>query len=343
MTRAAWRVLGLLLAAGCATTGPTISRPEFEAAQAVVRAKALRFRYAQAIRIQTVGMRLLEALPATARAGSTPYVGIIVAASGNDVGHAFGVPMEVVTGQVGSRHGVVITGVVAGGPADRAGLRTGDVLVRIGSQLIWSPADAVAALRRQTPSTTIPVAVDREGARLTVLLTIGTKPYPVAFQLVAEGRGAEVWNAWAAPGSVTVTSRLLAFLQSDDELAVVLGHELAHLTSGHLAKGLGTSVVGSVLGSAIWRVTGIEVLADMANGAVQSGFSRDFEREADYVGLHYVARAGYDMTAAPALWERVATQLPRSAAIPWLTTHPSDPERMLRLQKAVEEIRASGP
>ena len=312
-----------------------VSPVEYEAAYGALQAKALRFRFAQAVRVQAVGMRLLQALPAEVRTAPVPYTGLMLIPLDRRMAQLFEIPRGVGRWEY---RGTVVAGVVPGGPADQAGIQSGDLLVQIGGVPVRTVEETVQVFRRLTIGSTTQLLIERRGAPQWIQLTVGEKPYPVSFQVLSDGEGSEVWNAWASPGQVTVTARLLEFMRSDDELAVVMGHELAHLTQHHVAKGLGTSLLGSVLASAISTVTGVDVLGDVSGGVVQSAFSRDFEREADYLGLQYAHRAGFDIAVAPGLWERVATQLPRRVSIPWLSTHPSDPERLVRLQKAVEEI-----
>ncbi len=336
--------VAVLLAAGCATMTGSMGTPaEYQQLSAELQAKALQFRFHQMIRVQTVGMRLVTSLPESIHTALTPHVGIILSPLDGVVAQAFGLPAGTATYGRRGRQAAVISGVIPGSPADRAGLQAGDLLMRINGRYVSTVDEAVAALRRLTPHATATFLVERAGETRDVPVAVGAKPYPVSFQVVTDGEEAELWNAWASPGQITVTNRLLEFMHSDDELAIVMGHELAHLTQGHLAKGLGTSVLGNVLATAIAQVTHVPALGDLAGGAAQSAFSRDFEREADYVGLKHAFRAGYDITVGPRLWERVATELPQRVTIPWLSTHPAEPERMLRLRKEVEEITvASG-
>jgi len=329
--------------AGCATTmGPPVSPSEYQMARSVLEGKAQRFRYAQLARVTSVGIRLLQALPldVQAQATPTPYTGLLVAPLEWELGRAYGIPGEFIGGQGHERRVVLIAAVVPGGPAARAGVKPGDLLRSVNDFPVRTPSEAIESLRRLAPGSTVSLGLEREGAPVQVSLVVDRRPYPVRFKLVADGPQADSWNAWAAQGEINVTSRLLAFMHSDDELAVVMGHELAHLVRGHLAKGLGTSLLGAVVAEAVGQATGVGDLGNLAGGVVDSGFSRDFEREADYVGLQFMYRAGYDIRVAPLLWERVATEMPRGVAIPWLASHPSDPERMVRLQREVDELMA---
>lgn len=327
--------LAVIWSAGCAMTFPTITPAEYQQVSADLQVKALQFRLRQMVRVQTVGTRLMAALPPSGRDSHSPSVGVILSPLDWAVARAFNLTVAP------RRHAVAVTGVIPGAPAAEAGIQPGDILVRVNTRYVESVDGAVAALRQLAPGQMANFWVERGGQSLTVPVRVGAKPYPVTFQVVTDGEEADLWNAWATPGQITVTNRLLEFMHSDDELAIVMGHELAHLTQGHLAKGLGTSVLGSVLATAIGEVTNVPVLGDLAGGAASSAFSRNFEREADYIGFQYAHRAGYDIAVGPRLWERVATELPRRVAIPWLSTHPPEPERLVRLQKAVEEITAA--
>lgn len=344
MPSAIRRLAGLAAAAvllsGCATTWPVVTSVEYQQASAHLQAKALQFRFRQMLRVQTVGMRLAMALPASVQAPPSPHVGIILSPLDPVVTRVFGLPAGAAPSGRWGRRAVVVTGVVPGSPGDRAGIQAGDLLIRVNGRFVETVDGAVAELRRLTPNAAATFVIVRAGVSQELPVAVGAKPYPVGFQVVTDGEEAELWNAWASPGQITVTNRLLEFMHSDDELAVVMGHELAHLTQGHIAKGLGTSLLGSVLAAAVEQATNVSVLGDVAGGVVQSAFSRDFERQADYIGLQYAFRAGYDITVGPRLWERVATELPQRVTIPWLSTHPSEPERMIRLQKTVEEITA---
>ncbi len=123
------------------------------------------------------------------------------------------------------------------------------------------------------------------------------------------GRGL---NAHARAGRITV-SRALVDLASDDQLALVIGHELAHLLLGHAGGG--------------------ESAISLGGGSV-----RDEERQADHVGLYLVARAGFRPREAVDLWRRVAMTDPRLTAAG--TVHPGLAERYRALRRTCMEIEA---
>ena len=126
------------------------------------------------------------------------------------------------------------------------------------------------------------------------------------------------WNAMAmANFSIYAFSGLMKDLD-DDELAVVLGHEIAHATYEHSRRQAKKSVFGNVAGQAAMigsSFIGNDLGRAAAQGAASVGvttysnfYSRDYEDQADRVGLRYVYEAGYDVHKAPALWRKFAAK-----------------------------------
>lgn len=124
------------------------------------------------------------------------------------------------------------------------------------------------------------------------------------------------WNAMAAPnGSIYVFSGLLRDLD-DDELAIILGHELAHATHEHGRKGfkkqlpvlLGAAVVAAAaegIDNGVARGA-VQVGAFLFASAVSSGYGRQHEDQADRTGLRYAFEGGYDVSRGPHMWNRFA-------------------------------------
>jgi predicted Zn-dependent protease len=123
-------------------------------------------------------------------------------------------------------------------------------------------------------------------------------------------------NAMAmANYSIYVFSGLVADMD-DDELAIVLGHELTHASYEHSRRQASKSQISGIAGQA--ALLGSEYVKNpLAKGAAQqatklgvttfgNAFSREYEDQADRVGLRYVYEAGYDYTKGPALWRRFA-------------------------------------
>ena len=109
-------------------------------------------------------------------------------------------------------------------------------------------------------------------------------------------------NAFALPGGyIYITRGILAFINSEAELAGVLGHEIGHVTARHAVRQHTTAAATGFVGLIVGAVTGIQATQDLFNnivgGAIASGYGREHELESDRLGAEYMARAGYDPEA----------------------------------------------
>lgn len=145
-------------------------------------------------------------------------------------------------------------------------------------------------------------------------------------------------NAFCMPGGRIgfFTGILTSLKLTDDEVAAIMGHEIAHALREHsrekMAKQMGTGLVARGVGAIAAGIFGIDpgITGTVANyGAQLIGlkFSRNDEREADLVGLDIAARAGYDPRAGIALWRKMAA-LDKRAPIELLSTHPGGESRI---------------
>jgi predicted Zn-dependent protease len=111
-------------------------------------------------------------------------------------------------------------------------------------------------------------------------------------------------NAFALPGGyVYITRGILAYLNSEAELAAVLGHELGHVTARHSVQQLAAATAANVGASILQilvpqvRSSGADALVNLLGGTLLSGYGREHELEADRLGAEYLARTGYDPQA----------------------------------------------
>ncbi len=149
-------------------------------------------------------------------------------------------------------------------------------------------------------------------------------------------------NAWMLPGGKSaVNTGLLRLAISDDELAVVMGHEAAHAIARHgaerISRGMAAQVVfGVVAASGEVDPRLVEATATAYGALGETAFSRREENEADRIGLLIAADAGYDPRAAITFWKKMAnTGANKPPEL--LSTHPSDQARIKSLESLMPE------
>lgn len=148
-------------------------------------------------------------------------------------------------------------------------------------------------------------------------------------------------NAFALPGGkVGVYTALIKLAESDDEIAVVMGHEVAHVSSRHGSERQSQAVLVGLGGAAL--AIGTEKDKNQQYYMLAYGlgstlgtlaYSRDHEREADAVGLRFAARAGYDPRAAASFWRKMAAKETGGRPPKLLSTHPPSEERIETLER----------
>lgn len=147
-------------------------------------------------------------------------------------------------------------------------------------------------------------------------------------------------NAGATFGKIVVTTGMIRFARSEDELAVVLGHEIAHVVKSHITKGIISNIpliIGSILAESAAPGTGR--LVQLGGSIFTQKFSRDMEREADYFGILYAHRAGFDVGEGIGIWERFAIELPESQKTTIFSSHPSSTERLARARNIADTLQ----
>jgi len=154
--------------------------------------------------------------------------------------------------------------------------------------------------------------------------------------------GSKQLNAFCLPGGkIAFYTGIIDNLKlSDDEIAIVMGHEIAHALREHarerLAKNQLTDVGATLLGELIGggQLTG---LFKAGGNLMTLKFSRDDESEADIIGLDLAARAGYDPRAGISLWKKMESASD-GAPPAWLSTHPAGTDRIAEIEQHLPEV-----
>ena len=188
-----------------------------------------------------------------------------------------------------------------------------------------------------------------------MLATIYPQLLPAEYAILVDTKGNSI-NAFAAPGKIILTRRIVTFCLNDDELALIVGHEMAHQVLGHLIRGAAHRGLGTFVGAAITAFSTISLnhLLDwrhfmvspdvrrVAGNAVVSVFSQDNEREADIYGAWYAFQAGYNVENGLAVWERMAAVVHHDPfeANYFVNDHPAPLERLARLKLVSQYFKA---
>lgn len=191
--------------------------------------------------------------------------------------------------------------------ADKAGIKPGDILRSETGKALSVPGKAAS----QTVEAGKPILRVRGDEETS--LTLGLElhcDYPVKLKMTS------TVNAYATGKSIIMTAGMMDFVDLDAELAAIIGHELAHNEMGHIRK----------------------IITNLLLSGYATRYTRDFESEADYVGLYYAARAGYAIEGVGQMWRRLGKLTVRP--IVRAKTHPAFPDRFVRLAAARNEIKA---
>lgn len=160
-------------------------------------------------------------------------------------------------------------------------------------------------------------------------------------------------NAFCMPGGKIAffTGILVKLELSDDEVAAIMGHEIAHALREHARERMGKTAATRIGANVLSAVFG---LGNLGDAAMQMGaqlltmkFGREDESEADLIGMDLAARAGYDPKAGVSLWQKMGAQN-KGAPPQWMSTHPSGPTRIKDIEATLPQVaglyaRASKP
>jgi len=303
MCRPLLMIASALVLAACAgldTRLPDISAPDLAAETALQETQALRQIESDAFTLLNVGWPVM-----TANAELCPKIRPAIGVKTHTL-KSYPKRLRSAAGRVlGADDTPRIFQIADGSPAALAGLKLGDVILDDAGEPAkieddWDEvlADNIVNIRRGTETLAIPV----EG--------VSACDYKLRLS------SSTAINAYADGRNITLTAGMMEFVARDQELALIIGHELGHNTMGHIRKVIGNYIVSL--------------------GATR--YTRPFESEADYVGLYYMVRAGYSPENVEGFWRRLAKVAPKN--ISRAKTHPVFPDRFLRLAATRAEIEA---
>jgi predicted Zn-dependent protease len=208
-------------------------------------------------------------------------------------------------------------------------------------------------VKKQFPLIRDPIIVDyvnRVGRR--ILKVVPPQPFEYQFYVLEE----DVYNAFATPaGHIFFNSGLFAAMESEEELAGIIGHEIAHVVCRHISQRIESAkkinyatLAGMVAGVLLGAGGAGEAASALTVGSLAAGqtatlaYSRQHERQADQLGLEYLAAAGYSGEGLLTSLKKIRSkQWYGSDQIPaYLTTHPGSEERMIYIDNWLHQHRS---
>ena len=229
-----------------------------------------------------------------------------------------------------------VMGVLAGSGAARAGIRVGDKLSMVEGKPVPPGPDA----ERQAATMLAPLITSGTSARLTMLRNGApvqvTVPFTRACAYSIELGNSDNVNAYNDGRRVLITRGMMNFAANDTELAYVLAKEMAHNSLNHARVQRTTGTAGAIIDNLI------RIRPDMSTMAGMSGMKpmpQTMDAAADTLSLYMVARAGYDINAAPRFWERLASQYPPSTLNGYTALHPATSYRLSVMDKIIVDVK----
>lgn len=333
-------IIGSLLLSACAgpiTAGPQVSRQEVQEEALRQTSLVLKNFINDQNRLATISYPILTANAGVCAERVTPVLGMSVysldtigrnnAAAGRDLYNLTNM--------------LSVQNVVPRSPAAKSGIKRGDTVISInGEMLPAGPNNLKIAIGELERVGTGPLAMtlQRGNDFYNVVMTpVLACDYPVLLNY----RDHSI-NAFADGEKIVVSKGILRFADSDDEVAMVVAHELAHSALDHVGKMKSNATMGSIGGLVIDSLlsnagvgTGGQ-FSQLGGQLAVAQYSVGFEQEADYVGMYLMARAGYDTSGVADFWRRMAAE--GEASIAMRTTHPASAERFLAIDRTHNEV-----
>lgn len=335
-------VILMMVLTGCAS--PQTRMPSVDSDSAKAEARKQREmvieEYIQAYRrLQNVASRIVVSGADLCADQVGPYYGFTVWNNEN-----FGKEWhDVVESKFGLSASVSVSSVATDSPAAAAGLAEGDTLVSING---WEAPAGKGASVKVLENLTVQ---GKAGVPVELVVRRGSEERKFS---ITHSQACDFWvhlspddvkNAYADGKNIVIYKGMMDFFRSDEEVALVVSHELAHNAMRHVDAKQKNAMVGGLLGLVLdvaAAAGGVNTGGDFSkigSNAGASVYSVEFEQEADYVGLYFMAKAGYPIGDAPNFWRRMATT--NSKAITMKSSHPTTPERFVAIENAVIEIQ----
>jgi len=331
-------VLAIILLGGCATTStvPTsASDVAIEAEKRIQAGLVVRTYKTDAERLYRLAYPIYQASTALCRADKVgPSFGLLGVATLDTVPVDY---RDAAQTELGLTQAVSVTFLPVDSAAAKSGVQLGDQIIGVGTTAIpvgrmGLVSYARAAQTIEASVRTLDLTILRQGSQLVIPVELELLPriglnYDVFSSMV---------NAWADGTSINFTRGLIRAMPADASISMVVAHELAHNCQGHI-EAKRTNAMGGLLLDLLAASAGVNTQGTFTDFAARA-YSADFEREADYVGLYYLARAGVSVSDARDAYRLLTIETGGSLTAGYGATHPANPERFVRMEATEREI-----
>lgn len=241
--------------------------------------------------------------------------------------------------------GLLEIGFIApGATAEKAGLKVGDILISVDDWDVPVGKSVIAKFWKKMNK----LSASSDMRRIKIqrgedVMTFNVEP-ELACDYAIDVENSKDLNAFADGERIVLNKGMMDFFKTDEELALVFSHELAHNTMKHIdaqETNMALGAAGGVIFDILGAFVGVNTQGTFTKIGAQSGggaFSPEFEAEADYVGLYILAVSGHPIEKAAHFWRRMS--LRNVGGISLTTTHPANAERFVGIENTVREIKA---
>lgn len=222
-----------------------------------------------------------------------------------------------------------------GTPAKLAGLQVNDRILSVNQKTLGANKEAISEFYKLVKAAPTDKKINITLERNKQRIQTSFKPQKGCSYGMTLSNSDAV-NAYADGRNVIITRGMMRFAQSDQELALVVSHELAHNAMSHITAKQLNSLGGTLLDIAA-AAAGVNTQGMFGQmGALV--YSQAYENEADYVGLYIMARAGLKTDGAANFWRRMAVEHPASISSNHSSTHPATAERFIAIETTIDQI-----
>jgi hypothetical protein len=226
--------------------------------------------------------------------------------------------------------------VVPDSPGHRAGVQKGDLLLKVNDHLVKPGEEAMEQAgdyweKEVEPGQLVSMKLSRQGEIKEVeFVSDRLCDYDVVLF------DSDAVNAFANGELVAITRGMLRFAETDQELSLVISHEIAHNAMSHITAKK-TNAAGGFLLDLLAAAAGVNTQGLFTEMAAQA-YSQDFEAEADYVGLYIMERADHTLEGAANFWRRMAAEHPSTIRNNHSASHPASAQRFVAIEETIKEI-----